>query len=654
MTSCARCTAPSARHKGWFQQKLSTLVLTVATGATACTSTLPESPATPAKADAAISDAAAAVVPVTTAKPSSASSDESEHSGASLPASEPATTEAAKFEDAQSAIGSAGTDWPEWISFVRESVDMLPLTDGRIDRLEWSPRGDKLAMYGWDIELGWGSFVIDADGTRLIDIDGYFEQVMSWSPDGSKVLHRAQQGVVEYGAYRRERPVVGPSIFDVNTLERFYLDDSGGSYTSFSWSPDSAKVLYFQVPFGLLADRFAVWTANADGTQRRLIDTYPIKHDSPPGAVWWSPDSSEFVFVVNTRADHQELWRARAEGSHASFLANGRSIAAGYSPDSTGIWASVENYDDSHDFLLFSSLFIADEAPYNGISWRGLASAVTPIWSDAGDQLSFIAASRDGTSHLFVDFPGDPWGEPFASGEDIWAQQSPEGTQIAYTAPTSDGAYELRIVNADRSGDRRVISGAQITARWSPDSSKIWYSTRSEDARVEIGIALVDGSSTVLLQAADDPDTTWTARWSPDGSRISYASDADGDSFPEQIWIAEADGSRSHLIADINSRQDAPSKRIQGISTRWSEDSTHLWYLLHRREPYERDGVYTDAPGVELWAVPVADREPRLVADGEYISWYWSPDARFVAYELIEQEFPFSGGVWITASNNPP
>lgn len=591
---------------------------------------------------------------MTTAKPSSAFSDESEHSGASLPASEPATTEAAKFEDAQSAIRSAGTDWPDWISFVRESVDMLPFTDGRVFRLKWSPRSDRLAMYGWDVEQGWGNFVIDADGTRLIDIDGYFESIMSWSPDGSKVLHGAQQGVVEYGRHRQERPIVGPSVLDVDTLERFHLDDSGGSYTSFNWSPDSTKLLYFQVPYGLLADRFAVWTANADGTQRRLIDTYPIKHDSPPGAVWWSPDSGEFVFVVNTRADHQELWRARAEGSHASFLANGRSIAAGYSPDSTGIWASVENYDDSHDFLLFDSLFIADEAPYNGISWSGLASAVTPIWSGEGDQLSFIAALRDGTSHLFVDFLGDPWGEPFASGEDIWAQQSPEGTQIAYTAATSDGAYELRIVNADRSDDRRIISGAQITARWSPDSSKIWHSTRSEDARVEIGIAPVDGSSTVLLPGADDPDTTWSARWSPDGSRISYASDADGDSFPEQIWVAEADGSRSRLIADISSRQDAPSKRVQGISTRWSEDSTHLWYLLHGYEPYERDRVYTDSPGVELWAAPIADDEPRLVADGEYISWYWSSDARFVAYELIEQEVPFSDGVWITASNSPP
>ena len=207
--------------------------------------------------------------------------------------------------------------------------------------------------------------------------------------------------------------------------------------------------------------------------------------------------------------------------------------------------------------------------------------------------MSFITTSPDGTSHLFVDFPGDPWGKPFASGEDIWAQQSPEGAQIAYTAPTSDGAYELRIVNADRSNIRRIISGSQITARWSPDSSKIWYSNVPDERRVEVGIALVDGSSTVPLQLSDNPDTTWSARWSPDGSRISYAADANGDSFPEQIWIAEADGSRSRLIADISSRQNAPSERIQGISTRWSEDSTHLWFLLHGREPYERDGVYT-------------------------------------------------------------
>lgn len=636
-------------------QRLPALVLAVAVGAAACTSTLPESPATLAKADTAISDAVTAVAPTTTAPSSAASSDESERSEVSRAPVALTTTEATKFEEARSETGGAGTDLPEWLSFVRESIDMLPLTDGRISRLKWSPRGDRLAMYGRDVEQGWGSFVIDADGTRLIDIDGYFASIMSWSPDGSKILHRAQQGVVEYGRHRRERPVVGPSVLDVDTLERFHLDDSGGSYTNFSWSPDSTQVLYFQVPYGLLADQFAVWVANADGTHRRLIDTYPIKHDSPPGAVWWSPDSSEFVFVVNTRPDHQELWRARANGSHASFFANGRTIAAGYSPDSTRLWASVENYDDGHDLLLFNSLVVRDVPPRPSYRWRGLASAITPTWSRAGNHMSLITTSPDGTSRLFVDYPGgDPWGEPFASGEDIWAQPSPEGTQIAYTAETSDGEYELRIVNADRSGVRRIVSGAEIAARWSPDSSKIWYSTASAERRVEIGIALADGSSTVLLHGTDDPDTTWSARWSPDGSRISYAGDADGDSFPEQIWIAEADGSRSRLIADINSRQDAPSKRIQGISARWSEDSTHLWLLLHGREPYEREGVYTDSPGVELWAAPIADGEPRLVADGEYISWYWSPDARFVAYEVIEQEVPFSGGVWITASNNPP
>lgn len=654
MTSCARCTAPSARHRRWSHHRWPGLILAVAISATACTSTRPESPVTTANADPATADTVTGAVPVTAAPPRSTSTDESEHSSALLEAVAPATTEAAEFADAQSGTGNAGTDLPEWIRFAEESVGMLSV-EGRVHWLLWSPRGDKAAYSGWHDDRGWGTRIVDADGTRLIEM-AQSPSRMTWSPDGSKVLYTAVQRITEYNRYRRPPRIKiwGPSVLDVDTLERNHLDESGGSYTNFSWSPDSTKVQYFQVPYGLLPVQFAVWVANADGTRRQLIDTFPLKHDSPPEAVWWSPDSSEFVFVVNTRADHQELWRARADASHASFLANGRRIEAGYSPDSTRLWASVENYDESHDFLLFDSLFVADEAPYNGITWGALASAVTPIWSGAGDQLSFITTSQDGTSRLFVDYFRNQFVEPLASGEDIWVQGSPDGIQIAYTSATGDDAYELRIVNADRSDVRPIVSGGDIAARWSPDSSKIWYSTVSANGRVEIGIALADGSSTVLLHTADDPDTTWSARWSPDGSRISYAGDANGDSFPEQIWIAEADGSRSRLIADFSSRQDAPSKRVQGISTRWSEDSTHLWYLLHGREPYERESVYTDSPGVELWATPVADREPRLVANGEYISWYWSPDERFIAYEVIEQEVPFSGGVWITASNNPP
>ena len=653
MASCARCTAPSARHHGPHGQRLLALALAVAVALAACTSSSTESPTPATSADAAAADTDTEVVPATTAQTTSASTDESEQSEAAPTLVAPATSEAADLEDARSEIDSAGAALPDWIPFIREPVDMLPLTDGRIYRLEWSPRGDRLAMYGWDIERGWGTFVIDADGTRLIEVDGYFGSVMSWSPDGSKILHRAEQRLVKYGRYNHKvRAVVGPSVSDMDTLERFHLDESEGSYTGFNWSPDSTKVQYFQVPFGLLADRFAVWTVNADGTQRQLIDTYPIKHDSPPGTVWWSPDSSEFMFVVNTRADHQELWRARAEASHASFLVNGRSITAGYSPDSSQIWANVENYDGTRSFLQFDSLFVPDETPYLGISWKGLASVSTPTWSRAGSRMSFLTTSPDGTSYLFVDSPGDPWGEAFASGEDIWAEESPDGSQIAYTVTTSGGGYELRIVNADRSDVRRIVSGTEIAMRWSPDGSKIWYSTVSADTGVEIGIALVDGSATLPLRRADEPDTTWSARWSPDGSRISYASDADGDSFPEQLWTTEADGSRSRLIADVSGRQDEPGERIRGITARWSEDSTHLWYLLHTSSWHE--STDTTSPGVELWAVPVADGEPRLVAAGEYIAWHWSPDARFVAYELIEQDNPFSGGVWIAASNNPP
>ena len=553
----------------------------------------------------------------------------------------------------QSEIESTGGDLPDWIPFARESVDLLPLTDGRVSRLEWSPRGNRLAMSGWDVGRGWGSFVVNADGARLIEVDGYFGSVVSWSPDGSKILHETEQRLTEHDSrYSQARPVVGPSVVDVDTLERFHLDDSGGTYTRFIWSPDSTKVVYFQVPYGLLADRFAVWVANASGTQRRLIDTYSIKHDSPLGSVWWSPDSSEFVFTVNTRADHQELWRARAGASHASFLANGRNITAGYSPDSARIWASVENYDNTHSLLLFDSLFVANAAPYRSYEWTGLASAITPTWSRAGKHMSFIATEADGTSRLFVDYPSDPWGEPFASGEEIWAAESPDGTQIAYTVAASDGEYELRVVNADRSDVRRIVSGAEIAARWSPDGSRIWYSTVSAGTGVEIGIALADGSSTLPLHEADKSEATWSARWSPDGSRISYASDENGDSLPEQLWVAEADGSRSRLAADVRGHRDARGERIQGITARWSADGSHVWYLLHASGRHESSD--TAFPGVELWAVPVADGEPRLVAAGELIQWHWSPDARYVAYELIEQESPFSGGVWIAATNDPP
>jgi len=123
--------------------------------------------------------------------------------------------------------------------------------------------------------------------------------------------------------------------------------------------------------------------------------------------------------------------------------------------------------------------------------------------------------------------------------------------------------------------------------------------------------------------------------WSPDGRRIAFASAREGKA-PNLFWKpADGSGPDERLTT---------SQNLQYPAT-WSPDGQVIGFA-------EMDA----ATGLDLWALPLSDRKPRLFlrTPSHEFAPKFSPDGRWLAYgsnesgrpEIYVQPFPGPGGKW--------
>jgi TolB protein len=136
-------------------------------------------------------------------------------------------------------------------------------------RPTWSPDGSQIAFEGPG-----GIWVVNADGSTPMPIDGTAGGYPSWSPDGSLIAFT--DGAVK---------VVAPDGSGLRTLVP-------GEYASeVSWSPDGSKLL-----FTCVRD---ICVVDADGTGLENLTEDP--EDTYERGADWSPDGTEIVFSSDSR-----------------------------------------------------------------------------------------------------------------------------------------------------------------------------------------------------------------------------------------------------------------------------------------------------------------------------------------------------------------
>lgn len=179
----------------------------------------------------------------------------------------------------------------------------------------WSPDGSRIAFTGVSTNFHPGIFVVNTDGTGLVDLTkntagGFDGSYPAWSPDGRRLVFTSG----------RDDGLLGVYVMDADGSNQRRLVAGHGRWPA--WSPDGTKIAYTEgVPSG-----YAIAVVNADGTNKRTITSTaePVLDIHPS----WSPDGTKIVFVSgrDKTPGAYELYVMNADGSNPVRLTNNTGI----------------------------------------------------------------------------------------------------------------------------------------------------------------------------------------------------------------------------------------------------------------------------------------------------------------------------------------
>ena len=174
-------------------------------------------------------------------------------------------------------------------------------------------------------------YVMNSDGSSVIQITKNGAIDPSWSPDGRRIVY--DQGEVLY-AINAEENLVEADVdnWRISLLsERFRADDP-------VWSPDGTKIVFQSFEHADDAEDDAgseIYVMDIDGGNRVRLTDNTYRDDKPS----WSPDGSKIVFISDSEKDGKEqIYVIDEDGSNLRQLTNGgQNDQPEWSPDGTEI-----------------------------------------------------------------------------------------------------------------------------------------------------------------------------------------------------------------------------------------------------------------------------------------------------------------------------
>jgi len=184
--------------------------------------------------------------------------------------------------------GSSFSHLADWHTTQKAEFEQIVF---QAENLCWSPLGDKLAFTSASASDNLDIFVINADGSGLINVSNLTgnDMVPTWSPDGKKLAFISRWTEID--------DEVGP-VGNANP----------------TWSPSNR--LFTHIP-RLLTERSEIFVVKADGSNLTNLTQHIGKNYDPI----WSPDGKQIAFVTD-RDGNSEVYLINADGSNLTNISN--------------------------------------------------------------------------------------------------------------------------------------------------------------------------------------------------------------------------------------------------------------------------------------------------------------------------------------------
>ncbi|MCB2203971.1 PDZ domain-containing protein [bacterium] len=384
---------------------------------------------------------------------------------------------------------------------------------------------------------------------------GFDHQVLGWTPDGSRILFRANR--LPWGV----------------RMGRFYtIDFNGGLETPLAipeggtgmFSPDGKTMVYTPI-----SREWRTWKRTRGG-RAQDIWTFDLENLSAER------------LTDNVMTDNQPMWI----GNTVYFTSVRNFTLNIYAMDlATKSIRQVTRHDD-YD-VLWPSTGDRKSIVYQcgGWIWQlDLASGESrrldinvqsdgrqslPVFKNVSDNISDAAISPSGKRALLA-ARGDLFTVPVKHGptrnltrtqgvREHASSWSPDGTQIAYLSDVT-GEYEiwLRAAGSEGAADealpRQLTTGSSswlYPPVWSPDGSALAYADQAN------GLHIIDISSGTVTDVAKGRRRAITHyRWSPDSRWVVYTMAAPSDLMG--IWVFNRDNGENTLLSSGFSNDSDP------------------------------------------------------------------------------------------------
>lgn len=181
------------------------------------------------------------------------------------------------------------------------SNPQLVLADSVASQPAWSPDGEKIAFRRWPIGAGADVWIMNADGTDLVNLTADQGTTGQHTPAFSPL---ATDGTYRIAYSHSPGPTAHIWTMNPDGSDKQQVTSGEEFDDRPAWSPDGALIAFQRTAND-------IWVVSPSGTGARVFVSLPFAQLSPQ----WSPDGVLLAFASKDAAGLFQLFTVRADGS---------------------------------------------------------------------------------------------------------------------------------------------------------------------------------------------------------------------------------------------------------------------------------------------------------------------------------------------------